>query len=81
MKAKEMLEKLDFFIVKEKPLIYQNDDGGYITQYLFNPITHCLQISEWEEYSNNKPQGVTTLSIEHLRAISKQMDEMGWNKC
>lgn len=81
MTAKEMFEKLDFLIVKEKSLIYQNDDGGYIMQYLFNPITHCLQISEWEEYSNNKPQGVTTLSIEHLRAISKQIEELWWDKC
>lgn len=77
--ARELFEELDFYITKEKPLTYQNDDGGYITQYLFNPITQCLQITEWEEYSNNKPQGGTTLSLEHLRAINQQINELGWN--
>lgn len=79
MTAKEMFKKVDFYIVKEKPLTYQNDDGGYITQYLFNPITQGLQVSEWEEYSNNKPQGTTTLYLEHIQAINKQIEELGWN--
>ena len=76
--ARELFKELNFYITKEKPLTYQNDDGGYITQYLFNPITQCLQITEWEEYSNNKPQGGTTLSLEHLKAISQQINELGW---
>lgn len=76
--AKELFKELDFYITKEKPLTYRNDDGGYITQYLFNPITQCLQITEWEEYSNNKPQGGTTLSLEHLRAINQQINELSW---
>ena len=52
--SRELFKELDFYITNENPLTYQNDDGGYITQYLFNPITQCLQITEWEEYSNNK---------------------------
>lgn len=76
--ARELFRELDFHIIKEMPLTYQNDDGGYITQYLFNPITQCLQITEWEEYSNNKPQGSTTLSLEHLQAINQQVNELGW---
>lgn len=76
--ARDLFEELDFYITNEKPLIYQNDDGGYITQYLFNPITQRLEITEWEEYSNNKPQGGTTLNLKHLRAINQQIKELGW---
>lgn len=79
MKAKEMFKELDIYLIKEKPLTYQQDDGGYITTYLFNNITQCIQIKEYEEYNNNKPQGSTTLSIELLQAINKQVEELGWN--
>lgn len=78
MNAEEMFLKLDFHIVNKSPLTYQKDDGGYITQYLFNPVTQGLQISEWEEYNNNKPQGTTTLYLEHIEAIKQQYKELGW---
>ena len=79
MKAKEMFEKLGFYITNEKPLTYQNDDGGYIVQILFNRITQGVQISEWEEYNHNLPQGTTTLYAEHFKAINKQIEELGWD--
>lgn len=78
MSAKEMFEELDIQLIKEKPLTYQQDDGGYITTYIFNAITQCVQISEYEEYNYNKPQGNTTISIELLQAINKQVEELKW---
>ena len=30
MTAKEMFKQLDIHLIKEKPLIYRQDDGGYI---------------------------------------------------
>lgn len=78
MSAKEMFKQLDIYLIKEKPLTYRQDDGGYITDYLFNYITQCVQISEYEQYNYNKPQGSTTLSIELLQAINKQVEELGW---
>lgn len=78
LSAEKMFNELGFWIINKNPLTYQFDDGGYITQYLFNPVTQGLQISEWEEYSDNKPQGQTTLYIEHIKAIVKQMEELGW---
>ena len=79
MSAKEMFEKLDIQLVNEKTLIYKQDDGGYVTEYLFNNITQCVQIKEYELFNYNKPQGSTTLSIELLQAINKQVEELGWN--
>lgn len=78
MSAKEMFKKLDFYKISEKPIIYRHDDGGCITEYLFNPIFHSLQVKEWEEYNDKKPQGSTTMYVKHIQAITKQMKELGW---
>lgn len=76
--AKEMFEQLGFEIYSKKPLIYKKNDGGYITQYDFNSSIKRVVITEWEEYNNNLPQGMTILYIEHFKAIHKQMEELGW---
>ena len=76
--AREMFKKLDFYVISEKPLIYRQDDGGYITEYLFNQITQGVQIKEYEEYNNNLPQGGTSMYIEHIKAIQQQIKELNW---
>ena len=76
--AKEMFAELDFYLINENPIIYRKDDGGYITEYLFNPVLHSLQITEYEEYNNNKPQGGTLMYLAYLKAINKQIEELGW---
>lgn len=79
MSAKEMFKELDIILLNEKPLIYGQNDGGYITEYLFNDITQCVQIKEYESFNYNNPQCSTTLSIELLQAINKQLEELRWN--
>ena len=76
--AREMFEGLDFILVNEQPITYIRDDGGYITKYLFNDVMKRLEIREWEEYNDKKPQGVTILYKEHIEAINKQIEELGW---
>lgn len=80
MSAREMFEKLDFYVISEKPLIYQQDDGGYITQYLFNQILKSVQIKEYEEYNNNLPQGNTSFYVKTIKAIQQQIKELGWEE-
>ena len=76
--AREMFEELDFILVNEQPITYIRDDGGYITKYLFNDVMKRLEIREWEEYNDKKPQGVTILYKEHIEAINQQCKELGW---
>lgn len=77
--AKEMFEELNFKMISENPIVYRHEDGGLITEYLFNPVFRSLQIKEWEEYNDNKPQGTTILYIEHIEAINEQIKELNWN--
>ena len=80
IEVEEIFKQLDFIKINNKPLTYLQDDGGYMTQILFNNITQCVQISEWEEYNENKPQGSTTLSLELLDIINEQTQELKWRK-
>lgn len=78
MNADEMFEYLDFYIVSYNPLIYEKDDGGYITRYIFNDVLKQVKIEEFEKYNENLPQGSTSFYIEHIKAIYQQMIELGW---
>lgn len=78
LNAETMFKKLGFILDSKEPLTYRKDDGGYITEYMFNPLIKRVQISEWEEYNNNLPQGSTSLHIDHMEAINQQMIELGW---
>lgn len=78
LNAETMFKKLGFILDSKEPLTYRKDDGGYITEYMFNPLIKRVQISEWEEYNNNLPQGSTSLHIDHIEAINQQMIELGW---
>lgn len=44
--AKEMFENLNFKMISENPIVYRHEDGGCITEYLFNPVFNRLQIKE-----------------------------------
>ena len=37
-------------------------------------------LTEYEEYNENKPQGSFFLNKSELKAINKQVEELGWNK-
>ncbi len=79
MSAKEMFKKLGYELINEVPLLYQKDDGGYIQNIEFISTLKTIKFSEYETYNNNEPQGETTLYLDELQAINKQIEELGWN--
>ena len=76
MNAREMLEKYDWELTRQdtdkyKTMEYTKNDGGCITELLFNGVFKKLQISEYEEYNDNNPQGHTSFHIEELNKLRK----------
>lgn len=79
MKAKEMFEKLGYEYENLNDVIrYTKNDGGYVQQIIFYSLGRRIRFREWEEYENFEPQGQSTIYIEHLQAINKQCEELGW---
>ena len=77
--ATEMFEELEFKLIKSKMYImYERNDGGLITQYIFNKAFKRLEVKEYELYNDSKPQGFTIYYVEHIKAITQQMKELGW---
>lgn len=77
--AKEMLEELGYKYKKQDSIItYTLDNGGYVQQIIFYEIGHRIRFREWEEYENYEPQGESTIYMEHLQAINKQVEELQW---
>lgn len=78
MSAKEMFEVLGYELIKNTPLIYKKDDGGYITMINFFDVRKRIVIEEYEEYNDNQPQGNTVIHMDTLKAINQQCKELGW---
>lgn len=78
MSAKEMFEELGYELIKRNVLTYRSDDGGYIQQIMFCEPGHRIILREWETYENNEPQGQFTVYTNLLKAINKQIEELGW---
>lgn len=76
--AEEMFEKLDYKLIKNIPLIYKRNDGGYITTIAFIEVFKRIIIEEYEEYNDNQPQGATVIYMDTLKAINQQCKELGW---
>ncbi len=80
MTAKEMFEELGYEKVSDIPICYRFDDGGYINLIEFIDIKQEIMFTEYEEYNENKPQGSFFLNKSELKAINKQVEELGWNE-
>lgn len=78
--AREMFEELGYEKVSDIPICYRFDDGGYINLIEFIDIKQEIRFTEYEEYNENKPQGSFSLNKSELKAINKQIEELGWNK-
>lgn len=78
LSAKEMFEELGYKLIKNTPLIYKKDDGGYITMINFFDVCKRIVIEEYEEYNDNQPQGTTVIYMDTLKAINQQCKELGW---
>ena len=77
--AKEMFEELGYECRETKDVIsYTFNDGGYVQEIIFYNIGRRIRFREWEEYENFEPQGQSTIYIEHLQAINKQVEELHW---
>ena len=79
MTAKEMFEKLGYKQTKSHLITYTSNDGGYIKQIMFLKIGRRIIFREWEEYNHYEPQGQFTLYTDLLKAINKQIEELGWD--
>lgn len=78
--AKEMFEELGYEKVSDIPICYRFDDGGYVNLIEFIDTKQEIMFTEYEEYNENKPQGSFFLNKSELKAINKQVEELGWNK-
>lgn len=78
--AKEMFEELGYEKVSDIPICYRFDDGGYVNLIDFIDIKQKIMFTEYEEYNENKPQGSFFLNKSELKAINKQVEELGWYK-
>lgn len=78
LSAEEMFEELGFKLIKNTPLIYKKDDGGYITMINFFDVCKRIVIEEYEEYNDNQPQGTTVIYMDTLKAINQQCKELEW---
>lgn len=78
--ARELFEELGYEKVSDIPICYRFDDGGYINLIEFIDTKQEIMFTEYEEYNENKPQGSFFLNKSELKAINKQIEELGWNK-
>lgn len=78
--AKEMFEDLGYEQVSDIPICYRSDDGGYVILIDFIDTKQEIMFTEYEEYNENKPQGSFFLNKSELKAINKQIEELGWYK-
>jgi hypothetical protein len=83
----ETLEDLEFELIDvikigrdKETLVYERDDGGYITRLTFNSMFNAVQFKEWERYNDNKPQGGVRIHSDLFDAIARKREELGWNK-
>ena len=77
--AKEMFEDLGYeYKYLNSVIRYTKNDGGYVQQIIFYEFGHRIRFREREEYNNFEPQGQSTIYIEQLQAINKQVEELGW---
>ena len=77
--AKEMFEDLGYKYRRTKDVVsYVINDGGYVQEIIFYNIGRRIRFREWEEYNNFEPQGQSTIYMEHLQAINKQVEELHW---
>ena len=67
MSAKEMFEELGYKLINEKNIVYKNI-------HFTGRITHIA-------FFNNKKILVTqSIGLKELKAINKQIEELGWNE-
>lgn len=81
MSAKEMFEELDYEQTKTKRFIkytykYFTSNWYHIMFDLEEKLIDCY-ISNDSPFSPNEP---SSISIDELKAINKQVEELGWNK-
>ena len=80
MTAKEMFESIGYHqvVISANYCSYSFDDGGYIKSIEFIGIKKEIRLHDLETYNDNKSQGVFVLDEYELKAINKQMEELGW---
>lgn len=80
MTAREMFEAIGYqqVVISPKYCSYSFDDGGYIKSIEFIGIKKEIRLRDLETYNDNKSQGVFVLDEYELKAINKQMEELGW---
>ena len=80
MTAREMFESIGYHqvVISPKYCSYSFDDGGYIKSIEFIGIKKEIRLHDLETYNDNKSQGVFVLDEYELKAINKQMEELGW---
>lgn len=75
MSAKEMFRKLGYkYIKRDFEIIYQYTKNEYIEDYRyikFDIKNKKIELCDWQSEFN--------LSLEELKAINKQVEELGWN--
>lgn len=86
MTAKEMFEKLGYRLVEvfdpineevyTNVIQYEKFDGSFYWRIMFNTSTKLIHTS-CELY--NKTIDFTSIYLELLQAINKQVEELGWN--
>lgn len=80
MTAQEMFEAIGYHqvVISPKYCSYSFDDGGYIKSIEFIGIKKEIRLHDLETYNDNKSQDVFVLDEYELKAINKQMEELGW---
>ena len=77
MKAKEMFEKLGYEYIKEEDCITYKEKTNTIVQYTF---AFCKQekVIEAIPEIRGKHHHFTSIDMKLLKAINKQVKELGW---
>lgn len=78
MTAKEMFEKLGYKYIEHVEKLY--GDIQYNKQFEFAEITIYFNNKNKEvEFSSDVVDIVINIDLEELKAINKQIEELGWN--
>lgn len=81
MNAREMFEAIGYHqvVLSPKYCSYSSDDGGYVKSIEFIGMKKEIRLHDLETYNDNKSQDVFVLDEYELKAINKQMEELGWS--
>lgn len=80
MSAKEMFEELDYIKIKENDnyILYKHKRTPIYIEFTSNFAKSIKNISCYSNFLLFKQN--VYLTLEELKAINKQIEELGWNK-